>query len=493
MDMKTNNAYLGLDIGGTGVKASVFDRKGRMLGFSQQTYQPHISTQGHADIAIATIYEAARKTVLEAVGQGGVRITAMAVVSQGQTFVSLDDSDQPLHPAIIWYDGRAKKEAAELCKRVAGIAHSGPVPHIATIATAPKILWLRRHHSARMRRARRFLLLPDYFAYRLTGMAVTDPNTASSTALCAEGVNEYDSATLAAAGIDEQQLSRIQGCGTPISTLLPAVAGKWGLSAQTILVNGTNDQYAGALGSGNCRPRILSETTGTCQALVTLIKKVPRSKPPGLLFGRFPIGDYAFVLAYAKTAGVVLDWFRRELTPGCRFAELDRRAAAVPIGCRGLTAIPHFDGLVSPQTRPEMRGALLGLTLSHTRADVYRALLESLAFSLRENLEYLDRKGFGVDVIRCIGGGARNNLWLQMKADVTGRPVEKPFVTEAAVFGAAMLAAKGYGAFTSLAEASAAFYRCRKTFCPNSGHQKAYQEPYARYRRLKNKLLKTGE
>ena len=204
-------------------------------------------------------------------------------------------------------------------------------------------------------------------------------------------------------------------------------------------------------------------------------------------------GGYAFVMAYAKTAGVVLDWFRRELVPGCRFAELDRQAAAVPIGCRGLTAMPHFDGLVSPQVRPAMRGALSGLTLSHTKADVYRALLESLAFSLRENLEYLDHNGFGVDVIRCIGGGACSDLWLQMKADVTGRPVEKPCVTEAAVLGAAMLATMGHGDFTSLAEASAACYRRRKTFCPKRGHRKAYQEPYARYRQLKNKLLKTGE
>ena len=115
-------AYLGLDIGGTGAKAGVFDRKGRMLGFSRQAYQPHISARGHADIAIAIIYEAARKTVLEAVAQSGARIMAMAVVSQGQTFVSLDDRDQPLHPAIIWYDGRAQKEAAELRKREIGRA-----------------------------------------------------------------------------------------------------------------------------------------------------------------------------------------------------------------------------------------------------------------------------------------------------------------------------------------------------------------------------------
>lgn len=490
--MKTTEAYLGLDIGGTGVKAGVFDRKGRMLGFSRKSYQPAMSAEGHADIPIAIIHDAARKTVLEAVAQGGVPVTAMAVVAQGQTFVSLDDRDQPLHPAIIWYDSRAQKEAEELRKRVAGIRRSGQVPHINTIATAPKIIWLRRHHPGRMRRARRFLLLPDYFAYRLTGLAVIDPHTAGSTALYAGEDIGYNSTALRAAGIKEEQLSRIQDCGTPIGALRPAVAKKWGLSPRTILVTGTNDQYAGALGAGNCRPRILSETTGTCLALVTLIKEMPRSKPSGLMFGRFPINDYAFVLAYAKTAGVVLDWFRRELAPERRFAELNRLAAAVPIGCRGLTAVPHFDGLVSPRTRPDLRGALAGLTLSHTRADIYRAFLESLAFSLRENLEYLDHNGFGVDVIRCIGGGARNDFWLQMKADVTGRPVEKPYVTEAAVLGAAMLAANGHGAFASLAEAGEAFYRRQQTFHPKSSHKKAYQEPYVRYCQLINKLLETG-
>lgn len=490
--MSANYAYLGLDLGGTGAKAGVFNARGRLLGFAQRSIAPQTPAPGQAEITIEAIESAARDAVREAVHKAGAPIRTVAIVSQGQTFVTIDERDRPLHPAIIWYDSRAKKEATELRNRIAGITHSGQIPHINTIATVSKIIWLRRHHPARMRRARRFLLLPDYFAYRLTGMAVTDPNTASSTALCAKGGDAYDPTTLAEAGIEAQQLARIQSCGTPIGSLCPAVARKWGLSAQTILVTGTNDQYAGALGAGNCRPRILSETTGTCLALVTLIKEVPRPQPPCLFFGRFPIVDYAFVLAYAKTAGVVLDWFRRELASGCQFAKLDQQAATVPIGCRGLTAIPHFDGLVSPQTRPEMRGALAGLTLSHTRADVYRALLESLAFSLRENLEYLDHNGFGVDVIRCIGGGARSDLWLQMKADVTGRPIEKPLVTEAAVLGAAMLAAKGHGAFASLAEASAAFYRCRQVFHPKRGHRKAYQEPYLRYRQLVSGLLKIG-
>ena len=257
------------------------------------------------------------------------------------------------------------------------------------IASASKILWLRRWHADRLARARRYLLMPDYFAYRLTGEAVTDPNTASSTGFTAGGDAGYDAKALAAAGVAESSLARILPSGTPIGRVLPDMAEEWGLAEGALLVTGTNDQYAGALGAGNCRPGILSETTGTCLALVTLAERLPSPMPPGLLGGQYPIPGYQFALAYAKTAGLVLDWFRRQFRPEQSLADLEALAAESPPGSRGLIVLPHFDGMVSPQPNSNARGAVLNLALSHTLADVYRAMLESIAFSLRENIELL--------------------------------------------------------------------------------------------------------
>jgi xylulokinase len=185
---------------------------------------------------------------------------------------------------------------------------------------------------------------------------------------------------------------------------------------------------------------------------------------------------------------VVLDWFRREFCPDLKLADLDLLAAASPPGSCGVTVLPHFDGVVSPVPNPNARGAFCNLTLRHTRGDMYRAILESLAFSLHENVELIVGSGFPVDVIRSIGGGAGSALWLQMNADVTGMPVEKPAVTEAAVLGAAMLAACGNGDFPSLEECSGRLYRVERVYAPDAERREEYRRAYQEYRRVLSAL-----
>ena len=461
------DAFLGLDIGGTGAKAGVYDAGGRPLGFGHATYQPVPLPHGHVEIPIADIERAARAAVRQAVRTSEARVRALAISSQGETFVSLDARGRPLHRAIVWYDARAQAEAKCL-QRV--------MPDISAIAAAPKILWLRAHAPRIMARARRHLLLPDYFAWRLTGRAVTDPTTASSSGLYVDGETSYRSAALAAAGIPADFLAEIQPAGTPIARLQGGAARAWSLPADARLVTGTNDQYAGALGAGNSRPGILSVTTGTCLALVTLTRDPPRTVPPGLFVGGFPISPLFFLLAYAKTAGIVLDWFRREFCPGRTWAELERAARAVPPGSRGICVCPHFDGRISPAPDPRVRGAISGLALQHTAADIFRAMLESLCFVLRENVEFLEATGAPLRAIRAIGGGAKSDLLLQMMADVLGRTVERPRVTEAATLGAAMLAAFGAGRFPSLTAASQTLYRGGRRFRPQGKVHRAYMQ-----------------
>jgi xylulokinase len=491
----TIRAYLGLDIGGTGAKAAVFAEDGRRLGAGHVTYAPTISAQGFAEINIECIYSAARDATRQAVQQSGVPIRALAIATQGQTFVALDADDQPLYPAILWYDARAAHEAEHLKAALTADGTEAEHPFVEAIASAPKILWLRAHQPDAMSRARRYLLLPDYLTYRLTGEAVTDPCTASTTALYADGAAGYSAAALRAAQIMPDQLARIQPPGTFIASVRADVAEAWGLSSHTpvSVITGTNDQYAGALGAGNYRPGIVTETTGTCLALVSLFEAATASPlAPGLMGGRFPIPGYSFALAYAKTAGLIVDWFMQEMGAGKTRAELEALAAASPPGSRGITVIPHFDGMVSPQPNAAARGALMNLSLHHTLGDMYRAVLESIAFSLRENLELMQSSGLSVGTLRSIGGGARSDLWCQIKADVTGMPVERPAVTEAATLGAAMLAAVGAGAFASLAECSAAFYRAEYTFVPDTQRHALYEAPYHAYRSFYQSLYGTG-
>jgi xylulokinase len=211
---------------------------------------------------------------------------------------------------------------------------------------------------------------------------------------------------------------------------------------------------------------------------------LPQPLPAGLLGGRFPITRYQFALAYSKTAGVVLDWFQRELNPGGTLRELDDMASRVPVGSRGVVMLPHFDGMISPVLDPQARGGFLHLALHHTRSDMYRATLEALGYNIHENLELMRRAGFSTEVVRSIGGAAKSNFWSQMIADITGLPIERPAITEAAVVGAAMIAAVGNGIFSSLEESSQAFYRIERVFTPEPAHHSIYQRLSEEYAEL---------
>ena len=486
----TRVGYLGIDLGGTGAKAAVYDLRGVALGCGHATFAPTHTSDGRAETAIEEIMAAARAATGEAIAQSGATIRAASVSSQGQTFVALDEADRPLHPVIMWYDCRAAQEAAQLRAALARVPAARRL-EIEAIATAPKIMWLHAH--AGVPPARRYLLLPDYLAYHLTRQAVTDINTASSTGLFWDDAEGYCQEALDAAGIRETQLSEIRRPGTVIGRVRAERAREWGLSPETVLVTGTNDQYAGALGAGNTHPGLVSETTGSCLALVALTERLPDPLPPGMFGGRFPIPQYQFALAFAKTAGLALEWFARECGAGASLADLNAHAAAVPIGSRGVTVLPHFDGAISPHPDARARGHICNLTLGHTRADLYRALLESISFSLRENLEMLQRAGFAIASIRSIGGGAKSDLWLRMKADVSGHIVERPAVMEASTLGAALLAAVGVGAFASLEEAAAAAVRIDAVFTPAAQATQEYQGPYEQYLRLSRTLYHVAD
>ena len=473
--------FLGLDIGGTGVKAALYDGSGTLLGLGRRSLEPIRHPDGRVEIEIGTIEEAARGAVREALRGQAVMPAALAIVSQGQTFVSLDGKGRPLHPAILWYDSRATKEAEALNRRLE--EEPTPAPRFSAISTGSKIRWWFQRDPERMAAARRFLLLPDYFTWCWTGRAVTDPHTAGSTGLTDGGLT-YHPAALSAVGLRPEQLAEIQPPGSVVGPLRPDVAESWGLPAGLPVVIGTNDQYAGALGAGVAGEGLLSVATGTCLAAVTLVRGNPPPLPPGLFVGEFPLPGFSFVLAYAKTAGIALEWFRREFAAGLSLSDLDGEAAASPPGSRGITVIPHFDGKVSPTPRPEERGRFAGLGLHHQRADLYRALLEALAFCLRENLEALMVAGLGVAAIRAHGGGAASPFWLQMLADVTELPVERGQVTEAATLEAAMLAAAGSGEFATIEEAVQRMYRTVQRFEPRAEMAASYREAYARYARL---------
>lgn len=476
------NGYLGLDIGGTRVKAAVFDSKGAVRSFSRHKFVSKTSKEGYIEIPITDIHKATQYAVKEAAKKADIPIKAISISSQGETFVTIDKNGNPLHNAILWYDSRAIKEAKELEEK---ISKKGKKNKILPILTVPKILWLKKHKK--LSKVFKYLLLPDYFSWILTGIAAYDPNTAESTGAYDSQKNCYDKDILDAAAIEECQLSTVLPTGKAIGKILPRIAKEWNLSKDTILVSGTNDQYAGALGAGNYKKGIVSITIGTCLAMITLLDKKVKL-PSGMFMGNFPIEPYYFLLAYAKTSGVVIDWFCDNIANSNSFKVLINEASKIPIGSNSLFAIPHFDGIVSPEIYPNMKGAFIGLSLQHSRAELFRSLLESFAFIIYENLKVIEKYS-KITNIRVIGGGAKNDLFLQITADTTGKTIERPSVVEAASLGAAMIAAVGTGDFKSLKESSKELYHCKDKFYPKKNNKVFYEKIYNKYQKA-IKLLK---
>ena len=477
--------YIGVDLGTTGVKAGVVAQDGTMLAMAARevtldTPAPgRVEFDGEAYLALA--FDSMREALAEAkVHPTSVR--SIGISSQAQTFVVLGKNDRPLRQAISWLDVRAEAEAKELsapsldlCGREAN-----------AIASGPKLLWLRRHEPEVMAKVKRVLLTPDHLIFVLTGNAISDPITAGSTAMYDRRDGRWVETLLERCGLTAAMMPEVRHAGESAGTLLPQAAAQLGLTETTLVAVGTNDQSVGAIGAGNVTPGCVSITLGTALAII-VTRETDEGAPEGIGGGIHAAPGLYTHLAFAKTSGIVLKWFRDNFAPGLSYDELFEEVSLVRIGCEDLSCLPHFSGTATPRFNPSARGAFAGLNLSHTRAHLARAVVESLTFTIRENLELLARGG-PLREIRVWGGGARSDVWLQMIADATGFSVERVATTEAAVLGAAELAMVATGRFTSIAEASAALYRAAKRFEPDASVKPAYDDAFERYRTLYHSL-----
>jgi len=248
------------------------------------------------------------------------------------------------------------------------------------------------------------------------------------------------------------------------------------------------DQIAGAVGAGNIAPGIVSETTGTALVLAATVNEPtydPRKRLP--CYCHALPGKY-LLLPYCQTAGMAFRWFRDQFGRGQSYNQLTALAAEVPPGCEGLVMLPHLTGSTSPYFNPQAKGVFYGLTLQHTRAHFVRAILEAVAFMLRENVELLEELRMDVGELVSLGGGARSTLWLQIKADVTGLPLRTAECEEATSLGVAILTAVGVGLFPDVERACQQMVRMGARIEPNAAHCALYEAAYHRYLQLYTSL-----
>ena len=492
---------LAIDAGTTSVKAGIFAPDGRCLGLRRQEYQLDAPSADRAQLDPEVYWQSCVQTVREALERSGIeadQIEAVAVSSQGETIITLDAMGRAIYPALVWLDNRAVDQAASLARMFGKTVYSRTgIPEIIPTWPACKISWIRENEPDVFARAAKFVLVQDYLIYRLTGRIVTD-GSISCTTLNYDLPNDcWWQDIQEAIGITSAHLPEIVPPGTTVGTVSPEAASRLGLSSTTRVVTGGMDQSVGAIGAGNYSPGIVSETTGaalTVQATI-LDPLIDKSETVPVYAHSVP-GRYLFC-PVVPTAGMAFKWFRdaffqdevarAQVDHVDAYDRLTQLAASVPAGSDGLVMLPHLMGAFSPEPNPLARGSFTGFTLAHTRAHFVRALLESVAFVLRQNIESIERTGMVIHEIRSTGGGARSALWNQIKADVCNRPIVTLANEDTALLGDAILAGVASGIFQSIEEGCNLMVAVKETVQPGAD-AKSYSDAYHRYCELDRQL-----
>jgi len=398
-------------------------------------------------------------------------------------------------PAIVWLDSRAEKEAeilADTFKNENIYRRTGQVEMVPTWPAA-KILWLKRHEPEIFKKTFKFLLIEDYFIYRLTGSFVSEGSLLCSTTYWDIRKKNWWGEMLDFLGIDEDKLPEIKEPGELIGPIKKEVASELGLSTDTLVTTGALDQACGAIGVGNIKPGIISENIGAALAICATVNEPfvdPNKKMPCHYHG---LPD-TYMAHTFTTGGMVLRWFRdkfcqEEKSVAERIGEdsyniLGAEAAKIPPGSEGLIFLPHLQGAMAPEVNPKAKGVLYGFTLRHTKAHVIRAIMESLAAAIRRNIDALEDLGIKVSEIRSLGGGARSKLWSQIKADLTECPLVTTEYEDAACLGAAILAGTATGVWSSVKEAVEKVVRLKNRFNPREETRELYRKFYKMYVKL---------
>lgn len=414
----------------------------------------------------------------------GREVAAVGLTGQMHGSVMLDASGSVVRPALLWNDQRTVQECAEIRARVGSprlIELTGN--DALTGFTAPKLLWVRNHEPDAWSRVKHVLLPKDYVRYRLTGELATDVADASGTLLLDVADRQWSRDVLADLDLDPRLLPALFEGPSVTGRVSAPAAEATGLLAGTPVVAGGGDQSANAVGVGAVTPTIGALSLGT-SGVVFVPTREPLFEPQGRVHSFcHAVPDTWHVMGVMLSAAGSLRWFRDTVAPSSDFGDLVAEAEDVQPGAEGLTFLPYLTGERTPHADPDARGAFIGLTVRHTRAHLTRAVLEGVAFGLRDGLELMRAAGVPTpQEFRASGGGTKSPLWRQIVADVLDVPVVTAATSEGAAFGAAVLATVAAGWSSSVPEASSAMVTVGEPSLPTSAPR--YEGAYAGFTAL---------
>lgn len=499
---------LSVDAGTTAFKTSIIDADGKLMGKSTKEYKLLTPDALSVELPADTFWNACKEGVKEVLRRAKINpkdIRALGLSVQGETLIVTDRNGKPLRNAIIWLDNRAHEEAEILSNEfdIDGLSYkiTGQVKIVPTWP-ASKIFWIKRREKKTFEKAYKYLLLEDYLIYKMTGEFVSEGSLLCSTVYWNITTKKWWGEMLDYIGISADQLPSIKESGEVVDEISPNAAKEMGLSTDTIVTTGALDQASGAIGVGNFEPGIFSENTGAALAICATLKKPVFDKKRRMPIHYHGIPDIYMAHTFT-TGGMVMRWFRdnfckEEMKKAKELGKdaydiIGREASKIPPGCEGLVMLPHLQGAMAPEANPKAKGVFYGLTLRHTKEHFARAIMETIAYIVRRNIDILEELKIPVTEIRVLGGGARSDIWNQIKADITGKPVIRTVNEEAACLGAAILAGKGVGMYKDIKDAVNRVVRTKKRFEPNEKNFEVYKQTYEKYVKLYESLCNLFE
>lgn len=489
-------ALLGIDIGTTGAKATIFNSEGKILSYAYGEYDIISECEGHFEISPTRVWETVKGIIQTAARtSGGTDVEAICTSSLGEVFVMMDRDGKELANTPIYMDQRGESECEVLTRTLGAenIMHiTGHPPH--SMYSICKLMWYAQHRPALLADTYRILFYGDYILHKLGGQYIADYSLAARTMCFDITARQWSRQIIEAAGIDIGIFPETRVTGSVVGEIRPSVAEELGLRHGAKLILGGHDQIMAGVGAGIIDVGQAVNGIGTVDCITPLFKGAKLS--PDMMHCSYASIPYLFedtfvTYAFNMTGGSLLKWFRdtfaktdKELAQRQNQEIYDLLADEMPDAPTSLLVLPHFAG--SPVPRPDIhgKGAIINLTLGTKRGDIYRACMEGEALEMRHNLETLQQQGIEVSELRTVGGGARSGKWLQMRADIFGKPIARMRFEEAGTLGTAIVAGVSAGCYRSLREATDALCAVDRYYEPDARNHEIYSDQYRKYRQL---------
>jgi len=488
-------SFLGIDVGTTGCKASVFSAKGECLAFAYNEYDMVRPRPGWLELDPSDVWARVRKSIGSAVrGAREDPVKALSVSSMGEAMVPVSRDRRILGNSLLLIDSRGEEYmpllssglGAEKLYRING--------NILGIQfSLPKLMWIRDHTPEIYAGTWKFLLWSGFVSFMLGAEPAVDYSLANRTLLFDVDACAWSKEIAGIAGIDLSKLPDPVPAGTRIGTVSGPIAEELGLPTSTAIVAGTHDQCANALGCGVTDAGFGMSGMGTYLTILPVFtgRKTPEVMMRWGLNTEHHAAPGRFVSFIYNQGGLLLKWYRDT------FARADKEAAErsgrdvyadliseIPAGPSSVFVLPHFTVTGPPEFVTDSSGVIVGLKLDTTRGDILKGIMEGVVFYHKTVVDSVAEAGIALQELRAVGGGSKSDAWLQISADILGMPVVRAKVAEAGCLGAAILAGTGIGAFASLAEGVAAMVSLGERFEPEPDRQRVYRERHGRYREL---------